>query len=258
MGTTSNRGWPYPESSDYVADGATAIENLADAIDGSLGAGYIYVTTLKFTSSSTFTKASYSYLKAVRVRMCGGGGAGGGSSTTSSSEISCGGGGGGAGYLDQFILESALGASETITIGAGGSGVSGGNGGNGGTTSFGSICSAGGGFGGSYAPASTPSLMFGTRGLAGSFSGTGQGINGEAGHYGLPVTSLTGRVASAVGGSSHLAPGGHQLYTASASAGVNGGGYGAGGSGALADNNTASTYAGGDGFDGVLYLDLYA
>lgn len=33
MGTTPNNGWPYPESTDFVADGATAIENLADAID---------------------------------------------------------------------------------------------------------------------------------------------------------------------------------------------------------------------------------
>jgi hypothetical protein len=33
MGTTANNGWPYPESTDFVADGATAIENLADAID---------------------------------------------------------------------------------------------------------------------------------------------------------------------------------------------------------------------------------
>jgi len=37
MGTTTNNSWPYPESSDYVADGATAIENLADAIDTSIG-----------------------------------------------------------------------------------------------------------------------------------------------------------------------------------------------------------------------------
>lgn len=32
-GTTANFSWPYPQSTDYVADGATAIENLADAID---------------------------------------------------------------------------------------------------------------------------------------------------------------------------------------------------------------------------------
>jgi len=36
MGTTPNYSWPYPESSDYVADGASAIENLADAIDTSV------------------------------------------------------------------------------------------------------------------------------------------------------------------------------------------------------------------------------
>ena len=37
MGNTVNNNWPYPESSDLVKDGATAIENLADAIDTTLG-----------------------------------------------------------------------------------------------------------------------------------------------------------------------------------------------------------------------------
>jgi len=32
-GTTSNYGFPYPTSSDYVRDGATAIQTLADGID---------------------------------------------------------------------------------------------------------------------------------------------------------------------------------------------------------------------------------
>jgi len=32
-GTTANYGFPYPTSSDYVRDGATAIEALADGID---------------------------------------------------------------------------------------------------------------------------------------------------------------------------------------------------------------------------------
>lgn len=36
MGTTPNYSWPYPESSDFVADGATAIENLADAADATV------------------------------------------------------------------------------------------------------------------------------------------------------------------------------------------------------------------------------
>ena len=36
MGTTPNFSGPSPESSDFVADGATAIENLADAVDTTL------------------------------------------------------------------------------------------------------------------------------------------------------------------------------------------------------------------------------
>jgi len=42
-GTTSNNSWPYPESSDFVADGATAIENLADAIDADFDTGVLKV-----------------------------------------------------------------------------------------------------------------------------------------------------------------------------------------------------------------------
>jgi hypothetical protein len=40
--------------------------------------GYVYVDTVYFTSSGTFTKASYPWLRAIRVRCQGGGGGGGG------------------------------------------------------------------------------------------------------------------------------------------------------------------------------------
>lgn len=36
MGTTPNRGFPYPEGTDYVASGDDAIEALAMAVDGAL------------------------------------------------------------------------------------------------------------------------------------------------------------------------------------------------------------------------------
>jgi hypothetical protein len=64
MGTTTNNSWPYPESSDYVADGATAIENLADAIDGGLGnvgllsRGHIGSQTKSVSSVITTTPAT--------------------------------------------------------------------------------------------------------------------------------------------------------------------------------------------------------
>lgn len=35
--TTPNYGWPVPTSTDYVKDGAVAIENLGDAIDATIG-----------------------------------------------------------------------------------------------------------------------------------------------------------------------------------------------------------------------------
>lgn len=41
MGTTSNMSIPYPESSDYVADGATAMENIAEQIDSKTGLVFI-------------------------------------------------------------------------------------------------------------------------------------------------------------------------------------------------------------------------
>ena len=39
--TTPNNGWAVPTSTDYVKDGATAIETLGDAIDTSVGTGLL-------------------------------------------------------------------------------------------------------------------------------------------------------------------------------------------------------------------------
>ena len=57
--TTPNYGWPVPTSSDYVKDGATAIEALGDAIDatvfglGSAGLTLISTTTIGTAVAST-------------------------------------------------------------------------------------------------------------------------------------------------------------------------------------------------------------
>ena len=40
-GTTTNNGWTYPTSTDYVKDGATAIQTLATGIDTSTGKGLV-------------------------------------------------------------------------------------------------------------------------------------------------------------------------------------------------------------------------
>lgn len=70
--TTPNYGWPVPTSTDYVKDGATAIEALGDAIDATvfgLGQGLklINTTTIGTTVSSivfnnVFTATYQNYL----------------------------------------------------------------------------------------------------------------------------------------------------------------------------------------------------
>jgi hypothetical protein len=54
MGTTTNNGWTYPESTDLVKDGATAIQTLADDIDTTLGvyadSGLVLLNTTSFSA----------------------------------------------------------------------------------------------------------------------------------------------------------------------------------------------------------------
>jgi hypothetical protein len=66
--TTPLNGWPVPTSTDYVKDGATAIEALGDAIDTSVGSGLLawtsYTPTFNnFTlGNGTITYAKYAKL----------------------------------------------------------------------------------------------------------------------------------------------------------------------------------------------------
>jgi hypothetical protein len=53
MGITTNMSIPYPESSDYVADGATDMQNIATVIDGKTG--LIATNHQAFTGVSSLT-----------------------------------------------------------------------------------------------------------------------------------------------------------------------------------------------------------
>jgi hypothetical protein len=72
--TTPNYGWDVPTSTDYVKDGATAIETLGDDIDASLfsitsgkNVGLVHLNTTTFTTASfvnvdnVFTSAYQNY-----------------------------------------------------------------------------------------------------------------------------------------------------------------------------------------------------
>lgn len=263
--TTTWTSWQQvPVGTVTVAEGGTGATTLSGYVFGNGTSamtaqnGYLYVNTIYYTSNGTFSKASYPWLRAIKVRVQGGGGAGGGAPASSSGNASTGGGGGGGAYAESFITDIAgLAASVTITRGAGGTGVSGGNGNAGGTSSFGTLVTANGGSGGLARGAS--SLTFGTNGGAGSSTGTGDIVFGGSGG-GIAYAS-GGFGTGGPGGSSHLGGGGEGHASASGGGtgvtGTAGTLYGGGGGGA-STNGYAVAFAGGAGANGIVIVELYA
>lgn len=194
-----------------------------------------------FTSSGTWTKPSGFGAKAYVLIECWGGG-GGGSRSNALGGLS---GGGGGAYKYRRILLSSLGATETVTIGAGGTGRTGstGSGTNGGDTTFGSWVAAYGGSGG---------LTSGTSPGGGSFVPAGQQIFSGKLDAVLPYDGGSG----ANGGTPAAAPG-NAVYGGAGGGGaasgvaMTGGTSQFGGSGGNAGNPpTAGAQPGGGGGGG--------
>jgi hypothetical protein len=200
-----------------------------------------------FTASGTWNKPSG--LVAARITVVGGGGAGGGAGATIAGQYSAGEGGGAGGIAVSVIDAASLGASETVTVGAGGTGASGAAGAAGGTSSFGTHVIASGGGGGSLTAAGTSNAI-GIGPLGGTGS-TGQILG--AGAPGGQSMTLTG-VSIARGGQGGSGPfggGGRGSSGASGSAAV-GRGSGGGGGG-----NSPSQVArtGGAGAGGLVFIE---
>jgi hypothetical protein len=220
---------------------------------------YRFVETVYFTSNGTFTKATYPWLRAIRVKCVGGGGGGGGAATNGSNAISVAGSGGGAAYAESFITDIAgLAASVAVTRGAGGvGGAAGANAGNpGGQSSFGALVSAdGGGLG-------VASFSFGAPGInqggAGAVAGVGDLIIAGSG-----ATVSMGVNASTVGqgnGGSSFYGGGLRGLNAFATGfdGLSHNAIGAGATGGINAQNIATARAGGTGGNGIVVVELYA
>lgn len=213
-----------------------------------------------FTSSGTFTKASYPGMKGIRVRVQGGGGGGMGADVTAAGQQSAGGGGGGGAYAESFLTPDQLAASETVTVGAGGTAGScaSSQGGTGGTSSFGTLVSASGGFGGFLCmfAGSTPSV---SRSVGGEGRGTATGqiiIPGTDGGNALRIDGSTpAALTSGQGGNSQGGKGG-PAASSNGSAKSSGDGFGGGGSGAY---NTPSQTAedGAPGGPGVVVVIIF-
>jgi len=205
-----------------------------------------------FASNGTWTKDTG--LKAVMTEVVGAGG--GGSTRGVVGKVTYGGaGGGGGGYSRKMILESALGSTETVTVGTGGTasktGTTNTDGGAGGTSSFGSHNSATGGGGGFKYDGSAPAT---TSSIGGS---GGAGSSGDVNVQGTAGADVAGSVSSA-GGVPGLAfgAGGFGARTASSAVVNNSNGYlygGGGGGGYISGTNNAGT--GADGL--VLVWEFY-
>jgi hypothetical protein len=221
-----------------TADSTTYLRG--DQTWASAGGGGAYQA---FTSSGTWTKpAGTAPYQMVIVEMWGGGGGGGANSQ--------GGGGGGGAYNKLTLKAGDLGATESVSVGAGGAVNSAG-----GDSSFGSWgyayggggganCSrAGGGSGGGILSAGTTSTSCGSGSptTAGGSGGTlGGGGTGATGYGGAGGSGIYGGGGGGGGSDGNAGPGGASDY------GGAGGRAGGGGS-----STTTSIYGGAGGNSGV-------
>jgi len=203
-------------------------------------------------------------IRALDVFCVGGGGGGGGRCESYGGNEYGGGGGGGGSAVTVLAAAVTPGQQIQVTIGGGGSGgaqyivtsedmdgqAQSGNAG--GTTSFGAICSAGGGAGGQGGATTYGAGVGGAGGSGGGGGGaavSGQTFGGDGGSNGAGGTAgYNGRSGGAGQGTSTHAFGGAAgiAYSGGGGGSFNGNG-GVSGGGAGDNNGTANTGGGGGG-----------
>jgi hypothetical protein len=204
------------------------------------------VQMTSFTAAGSYTYTPDPRLLYATVEIGGAGGGGGGGHDTT---FSGGCGGSAGGYSKSIYTAAQIGASQAVTIGAGGAsgthGTPGTSGGSGETTSFGTLMVANGGTGGGWGD-STHSATPSNGGTA-----TGGTFNamGSAGQVGYGASSPNAFCFGGVGGSSAFGGGG---VGGNEISGVGGNGLTGSGGGAACGNND-----GGKGGDGVCIITEY-
>jgi len=208
-----------------------------------------------FTASGTFTKPP-GYLD-FEGEAWGGGGSGG-------SNANGGGGGGGGGQTPYRISASAVGTTETVTIGAGGAAATGANGNSGGNTTLGTLVTA---YGGAKGIAGSGAAGGGGGGLQAAATTDAGGAprmtaSDNAGFGGADGASLSGAGYNAIyggaGGGCTSGAGGNSIYGGAGGGAANTSGSadglggtsrfgGNGGRGKYNDNGVAGSAPGGGG-----------
>jgi len=213
---------------------------------------------LYYTSSGTFTKATYPWLRAIRVKCQAGGGGGAGANTTSAGQFNGGRSGSGGAYAESFITSiTGLASSVTVTVGAGGAGgAAASSGGTGGTSSFGSLVSANGGQAGFLdGQGNMPGI---SPGISGATAFTGDfGVSGGASSTGVFTTGFSN---VGMGGASFLGKANRNIdfFSTGGRNGTAGSLYGGGGTGGYNAGANAVTRTGGAGAAGIVIVELYA
>jgi len=217
----------------------------------SVSTGFLGVTIFT-TGSGTFTTNKKTSL--ARIRATAGGGAGGGAATTGAAAISVGSGGGAGGSVELWCTP---GATESYSIGTGGTGVSGGTGNSGTNTTFGSWITCVGGSGGIVNTATTTQYVFFAQGSSGYETGTG---GTRVRMYGLntnPPIVMNGSALSGAGAGSLWGPGAWAITSSGNGGNATSTQYGTGGSGALNLASQGVARTGGSGADGVIVIEEF-
>lgn len=151
-------------------------------------------TVTQFTSPGVTVWTMPTGMVACIAEVVGAGGSGGGNPLTGAGQSAISGGGGGGGYCRKLFLASALAATETVRVGAGGAASTAGGAGNlGGLSRFAEgkayVLLANGGAGGLAGTATSGAGPFNTAGGAGgTASGGDLNITGGAGNTGTAIS----------------------------------------------------------------------
>lgn len=215
-----------------------------------------------FTSSGTWTKPAGTTM--VEVIAVGGGGGGGATNAPTTAGTTNFAGGGGAGATVRQLVTSALGATETVTVGAGGiQGSSGGNGNDGTASSFGAHVTANPGLGGNGQNAAGGGRGSPGAGGTASITASSIGMDGDDGSWGgVDGDDGTGTKTYKIpaGGTSVFEPMGtyksSDSFTSSWSPGLPMDAVGAGGGGAYTSQGD-SNQNGRNGDKGIVIVRSY-
>ena len=209
-----------------------------------------------YTASGTWTKPAG--LVYAEVECQGGGGGGSGVSNSTASTGDAGSSGGGGGYVKKVWLDAALSATETVTVGTGGTAgpASDAGGGAGVASSFKTQIANGGGGGTATGNAG---LARSTGGAGGGGSGGDFTVAGGDGPNGSVIANGGGTsptIQAVNGGASFMGGACRPAVSAAGGVGQPGQAYGGGGGGGFS-RAASGAFAGGAGAPGLIIITSY-